>query len=583
MKLAVRYDKNLKEEVFVVKDDESYVSSTKTILTVTDPVLESEYNYQEYGVDVTINVLRDVGASKIVLHDGDDVLESFDWNGTMISKHYDFPIGTAHKLKAVFKGNRQCLGSQSKSFDVFMRVSGDETHILYTGDNVISTETSFPFELVDKYSSHIPSGNLTVSYMSGSVNDVQEETVLNGFATVDFSETLPNVASGLINLTAVYNGEGEYAPAMLEFQVSKYYTVTLSGYYEYPYKNDVRGSPRHLIGEDFILLGTIVDYMGDLYYKEGFIVNMYGFREGAGQWVSLGSGNIGTNGKFQLTVAGDDAVGRTCSKFKFGAGEATTIDEFNPVIEPPIVTVTRIDVTQVRVSGSNSEETFYVDVYGNIGTRTNVTLDNVPIHITNTAANIDDVYSSGTKGRATCTYAPTLTQEGFTLNIRAGTISVTHTIPYYLTYYDAPLWSGQDLGLEKVTTQTLQTGTQYNATPGGSISAIYADIPDDLFNYKQKWSYKVVSTTDNTFYYGLYGMNGEITVYGVPNDNWLGVGDTAEYVYDPANNSVVCTVNNRERFRDTISNAKRYPAIIRLVSNGSVVLDNIKHEVLPSL
>ena len=580
MKLAVHYDRNLKEEVFVVRDDESYVSTTKTILTVSDPVLEEEFDYREYGVDVTINVLRDIGDSTIVLYDGDDVLEAFDWTGTIISTHYDFPVGTAHKLRAVFMGNRRCLKSQSKSIDVFLPYTSNETRLTYTGSSIISTGTSFSFGLTNEHGVEIHGGTLTVSYMSGSVNDVQTVDVDTGVATVDFSGTLPNVARGLINLTAVYNGTENYAPAMLEFQVSKYYNVTLEGYVTL--SNGLTKDSRHILGESYTLKGTMVDFMGNPITSTmlGSTVKIYASREF--NWELLDSGNIGDGGTFQ-TVVSDERFEVYYDRFKFGTGDETTFDVFNPSIKPFVVYVDRITVNKVRVSGSDSTETFNIDISGFDYERGSVSLTGVPVHVTNTAFGIDDVYFTNTQGRVTCSYAPQLGQNGFALTIKSGEISTIHSIPYYLTYYDAPLWGGQDLGLEKVTTQTLQTGTQYNATPGGAYSTIYADIPDDLFNYKQKWSYKVVSTTDNTFYYGLYGMNGEITVYGVPNDNWLSAGDTAEYVYDPANNSIVCTVNNRERFRDTISNSKRYPAIIRINSNGSVVLNNIKHEVLPSL
>ena len=327
MKLAVHYDRNLKEEVFVVRDDESYVSTTKTILTVSDPVLEEEFDYREYGVDVTINVLRDIGDSTIVLYDGDDVLEAFDWTGTIISTHYDFPVGTAHKLRAVFMGNRRCLKSQSKSIDVFLPYTSNETRLTYTGSSIISTGTSFSFGLTNEHGVEIHGGTLTVSYMSGSVNDVQTVDVDTGVATVDFSGTLPNVARGLINLTAVYNGTENYAPAMLEFQVSKYYNVTLEGYVTL--SNGLTKDSRHILGESYTLKGTMVDFMGNPITSTmlGSTVKIYASREF--NWELLDSGNIGDGGTFQ-TVVSDERFEVYYDRFKFGTGAETTFDVFNP-------------------------------------------------------------------------------------------------------------------------------------------------------------------------------------------------------------------------------------------------------------
>ena len=584
--LTVRYDKKIGSNVFVVRDDEPYVSSTKTILTITDiefPTIEGRVDYLIYRVSLTINVLRETGESNVVIYDGDDVLEIIPWEGVPIPKYYDFASGTAHKLKAIFMGNKHCLKSHSKSYDVFMDDTSARVLIEYQGNIVIGEETSFTFKVMNALEELIDGGKLTVSYTDGTNNSIKTADVVDGYSTVDFGEKLRNILKGLIHLTVVYDDEDSgaiYGRSKINLDISKYYNRSLRGYFRYTTSDGrtVTGN-KYILGEDYVLEGTVLDFM-DNPYTGSSKVEIEGF-PGTG-WYLIDEGYVDENGKFSTTLVGGDYQGITFTDFLFVAPKH--IDDGDIEMTPEIVEVTDLIVTPVGRVGVNTTQRFYVDVYGNIGSSRGVSLAGVPVVVTNSTYNIDDVYITDSKGRVVCDYVPQSVTGGFTLNIRSGNVSTTYNLRFYITNYVAPEWQGQNLGLVNANKQTLQTGMQYNANPkSNNPTIIYADI-DAYRDVPQRFSFKVVSTTDNLFYYGLVYRDADGTlvpvVWDFPDDNWLGIDDVAEYSYDPNSGDIICTVIGRERFRTNIYDHEWYPAIIRYKGTGSVVLNNIEHEIL---
>lgn len=582
VKLAVRYDKNLKSNVFVVRDDESYVSSTKTVMTVSDeyfPTIDGHINYLVYRVDVTINVLREVGTSKVVLYDGDNVLDTFDWEGLSISTHYDFPVGTAHTLQAVFMGNTSCLKSKSKLFDVYLEGEAYDTQITYVGSYNIKRETSFSFELRDVHTAPILDGTLTVSYSDGTHNDIKEVTVSDGLATVDFGQGLDNITSGLFNITARYNGTPNYAPAVLEFQISKYYTVTLEGWSG---TSSVRSS-KYVLGDNYTLVGSFVDFLGHPYPETS--VKFYGYGEGS--WTLLSTGSVQTDGKIYFTLNPNEYQGGVFTKFRVGTADSYGFDEFNPVFDPEIVQVRQVDVTHNGIVNTSVVNKFSIEVYGLVeGSNTITRLTNVPVHVVDDDLDIDDVYVTNSQGIVTCQY-PSLGFGGDELEIYSGVVYAEYDTNYYLTDYSAPSWNGQELLLYNATKQPLPNGMQYNfQPPSRDFSLVCVNIPSSMKQYTHKLTFTVVTDTDNNrVYYSVGSVSGALYVPpGYPDDNWLGIGDEVEYTYYPNTKEIVCVAKGRERFRVSTlqfgGNEVSF-ALLKVGLSGSVVLNNIKHEVIP--
>ena len=586
VKLSVRYDKTLKDNVFVVRDDETYVSSTKTLLTVSDeynPTIEGVVNHLMYRVDITIDVLRDTGDSTIVLYDGEDVLDTFDWTGTAISTHHDFPVDTTHELRAMFMGNKHCLNSQSKTHEVFMASSIYQTNIEYEGvlshDNYfIKRDTSFTFNIFElQGTTHVPiqEGTVTVSYSDGTHNGILDADVgLDGTATVDFGEDFDDIVKGLFDITAVYNGTQHYARASLSIKVSKYYNAQLSGYWNY----GGFGGYECILGQTYYLRGKIVDFFGNP-YKELDQVKFYGKLNGT--WSQISTGTVDNNGELVLTLPANSP--NLCDEYRFGIHTEYGFEELNATFTPTYIEVSRLDVsyTSNPTYGSLS-----IEAYGYVGDSSTLTrLDYVPVTITSSAMSTPYVDVQDTSERVLFEYDINQYPSQTTFNISCGLASTSHTIHYYITDYVAPTWNGSQLHLVQGSKQALANGMKY--TTSSSISSnnpfrlsIYNSVFGDYTNKKLKLTFTVVSASNNRFWHAVMNESGHVTFYNIPGDNWLGAGDTVEYVYDPTTKKLTCTAGGRLRFTQDMSSSTYTPCIGNFDSTGNIVLNNIKLEVL---
>ena len=572
VQLAVRYDKNLKDNVFVVRDDETYVSSTKTVVTVSEPyfpTIEGQIDYLRYRVDVTIDVLRETGTSKVVLYDGENVLDALDWEGLMLTKYYDFPIGTAHTLMAMFMGNEYCLKSRSKSFDVFVDHTAYPTQITYDGSSVIKTATTFDFILNSQTAGTVHGGTLAVSYTDGVHNDVQEVTVANdGTATVDFGEGLADITRGLFNISAVYGGTEDFSRAVLDFQVSKFYNVYLNGY-----MTSVRfNNPKFLVGESYILVGSIVDFFGRA-YDESDKVKIYGYTDE--DWELIDEGYTDNDGKFQITIP--SSTGDTYEKFRFGTHQEYGFTELNPVLTPEYLYI--FSVTPSYTIDRNGNCIITVQVVETHGDYQ----ENLPVRF---SYNGTEIYVGLTDSQGKVVYNATTAglSSGEVIGIQCGDVTTSYTITTAITEYIAPNWKGQELRLNQATKQALSTGMKYTANnpTTNNSTKIYPYFAPEFKNKKQKFSFTVVSADASKFIYSSLDEQGNINMYGYPSLPWMVTGDTCEYLYDPKDDFLTCTVNGNVKFRERLNNALYVPCIANIDKpNTSIILNNIKHELIP--
>ena len=70
VRISTIYDKDIKEQVFMIRGDERYARSTKTVISLGTRVDTSEGFVQS----LLVNVFRDVGNGSLVVYDNDVVV-----------------------------------------------------------------------------------------------------------------------------------------------------------------------------------------------------------------------------------------------------------------------------------------------------------------------------------------------------------------------------------------------------------------------------------------------------------------------------------------------------------------------------
>lgn len=281
--IITSYDQTLKEKVFIVRGEEGYARTTDCMLTeiLHNGERKSDWNtHLDYMlIEFRIDVVRDVGASEVVLYDNDVVLGvyPFDTNSHYIDLKFEdsehdnrimLNYDVEHNLYAKYMGNKQCLKSQSKTYSFYESMpdayncslslleSDGETPLSVnydTGDTVafkvkIDAETEVGQEYV--------AGNDIEIYVDGVKLEDDYTTGIGGITSLIEIEDLPD---GLHKITARFNGTEYLAYSSQSIDISVGYIVTIE---EYP--------PYVINNESFNALVKVVDYLG--VPQQGFYV-----------------------------------------------------------------------------------------------------------------------------------------------------------------------------------------------------------------------------------------------------------------------------------------------------------------------
>lgn len=117
-RVSIYYDKDEKEQFFMVRGDEAYARPTKTTFEVLAVTAEHSSNFD---MNVKVNVLHDLGSGSIVLYDNDVPIYAMDtWNsqsGETTIELTGLTYDVEHTFYAQYMGNNQCSGSKSKTVD----------------------------------------------------------------------------------------------------------------------------------------------------------------------------------------------------------------------------------------------------------------------------------------------------------------------------------------------------------------------------------------------------------------------------------------------------------------------------------
>ena len=123
-RISVFYDKEEKEQFFMLRGDEAYARSTSTSLELGTP-LDNPDTHLDFQMDMTVNVLRDVDEAYIVIYDNDvPVYTIEDWSSASTARTitlYGLNYDIQHNFYARYMGNNSCRPSSSQVHTIFVQ------------------------------------------------------------------------------------------------------------------------------------------------------------------------------------------------------------------------------------------------------------------------------------------------------------------------------------------------------------------------------------------------------------------------------------------------------------------------------
>lgn len=230
VRVSVYYDKEEKEQFFMVRGDERYARATTMLLELGNPT-ESTLNF---NLPVTVNVLRDVGEANIVIYDNDSPIHVItDWNSenngmTIVLNNLNYDI--THNFYAIYMGNDKCSQSKSKTISYTLQNTHIGTTTLTIDDGSLQfdpnsqniTKLITITNTLDEAYNH--NQNISVYYDNVLVNTLS--TGMGDTVTV----TLPTLQEGLHTIKAVYSGNEHLSPRTVTQDISVGYKVTPVSY-----------------------------------------------------------------------------------------------------------------------------------------------------------------------------------------------------------------------------------------------------------------------------------------------------------------------------------------------------------------
>jgi len=272
VRISTIYDKTINKRVFLVRGDERYAHSTSTIVSVGNKKSSTAIGYV---VPITVNVRRDVGSSKVVVYDNDDVINVIDWSESQVDGlPFDSPSlawDSEHIIKVEYMGNSQCSPS-SATYTIPAEANPDK----YDTELTITTLNRLTYPNISQnvvVSVTCEQSNINGETISFYVDNelVDTATVDEGTATISLSLT----DVGLHTLKAQFLGSVNHYASSVEQTISCGLIAELTGlpsatviggknYVEgvaYPY-GDITGS---ITSATYIIYG----YVGNTRYNLG--------------------------------------------------------------------------------------------------------------------------------------------------------------------------------------------------------------------------------------------------------------------------------------------------------------------------
>ena len=287
VQLNTTYDSSIHQKIFVLKGDEAYARTTDTIATLITDFDNYATYIEKCHVGLEIQVLRELGVSKIYIYIDDEVPWEIPWsdsgmaqiidedwneqgvyweNGKLIIGKYDHDnnINTGlfllydveHTINVRYDGNKNCLGSSAKPI-VFTVPKPDyfDTTLTFNKEN----PRYAPDTTINDITVTLTSDHQMTSAKTINIYDVTSSTPVL-LDTVDLEQdvatpiTLEGLEDGLHKIRASWVGDSESYATDSELNISVGYKIINLEYPSYI-----------LHGSHGTLSCTVLDYFDEPY------------------------------------------------------------------------------------------------------------------------------------------------------------------------------------------------------------------------------------------------------------------------------------------------------------------------------
>lgn len=275
--LTTTYNSSIKEKIFVLKGEEGYARTTDMILNVLE--YENSYDNIEYmRVGLSMNVLRDIGESTIVIYNGENVLRTIQWSDTPSQMTFDedltwddenqlliwgdsddtstglrFPYEEENKIYARYMGSKQCMMSVSETYDLTKpvppkyssKLANIATSNVYDVDGAfdlsIQLDCSSPVSHQRQYTMKVYIDGNEYNTYTGNISANQTSLSTN----LEINGTgMTEIEYGLHHIRVVYLGDEYTSSSEVEYDISLGYNLQVVSYDSpFLYSQDWVGEP----------------------------------------------------------------------------------------------------------------------------------------------------------------------------------------------------------------------------------------------------------------------------------------------------------------------------------------------------
>lgn len=456
VRCSIFYDNEKKEQFFMVRGDERYARSTKTILEYVSAVDDVSH----FDCTLSVNVLRDTGEGSIVIYDNEVLtsvlvydettstyveMDSIPWSSLLNGltfKVANLTYDVDHNFTAKYIGNKSCSPSNSSIVTV-NRPDLNRTEAVITVDSTVqyvpnTTITKTITLSNDLLASYNANQNIVVKYDDTVIDTVTTDE--NGEASV----SIPSGNAGLHTITYDYDGSSHLTTKIVTQDVSVGYDL------------EIVSCPSVLINQEATQCSIkVTDWFNNPISNKTVTCKEY-------TSYTRGTGSTGTNGiaTFNITISYyADVVSTHNLSFETENGLVTT-------------TVTVVYPVQLATSISPTPLT-----KGNTSVYTALLfppVENVPITLSGSYG--QKLY---TNSQGVATYNAVGTGKGSkTFNASVGNLSDSQTVDDYLQYWE----HGNNINMNySVSGGTFADLSNYFQLSPYSDDAVILEINDSIF------------------------------------------------------------------------------------------------------
>lgn len=226
VRISTFYDVDEKEQFFMVRGDEGYARSTKTVLEEVSVATNTTW----FDLTLRVNVLRDVGTGSIGIYDNDLLVYSInDWSSednarTIVIPQLGYDID--HNFVAKYIGNKSSSPSSSNTITVNIHDTNRTTSTLTAPNRITGMphrNITIPITLTN--GENIASYNRfqeIIAYYDGDKINAEFTTDNNGIATIIIPDSGDD---GLHTFTAELVGSNNLSSSTITKDVSVGYKM----------------------------------------------------------------------------------------------------------------------------------------------------------------------------------------------------------------------------------------------------------------------------------------------------------------------------------------------------------------------